>query len=142
MTSRQLPMHASLNCIVTCLWLVKHFRLHFRVTQQPPARFAFPCISSEVREEKPLTKTLARTDRSHLMCVLGQEHPSAACLHGPAEWKEGNRAHADHQVHMLITAHTCLSVGRALLGPCLHRKAVCNTHSDYNSSSLPKSRSA
>ncbi len=64
------------------------------------------------------------------MCIVGQENPFAARLHGPAEWKEGNRAHADHQVHMLITAHTCLSLGRAMSDNCLHFKALYGIHSD------------
>ena len=59
-------------------------------------------------------QTAAGTDRSHLICVLGQENRSAARLHGPAKWKVGDRAHTDHQVHMLITAHIYVTLGRAL----------------------------
>ena len=64
------------------------------------------------------------------MCIVGQEYPFAARLHGPAEWKEGNRAHADHQVHMLVTAHTRLSLGRAMSDNCLQFKTLYGTHSD------------
>ncbi len=65
------------------------------------------------------------------MCVSGEKDSSAARLHGPAEWQAGNWAHTDHQVHMLITAHICLSVDRALLDLCLHCKALYGTHSEH-----------
>ncbi len=65
------------------------------------------------------------------MCVLGQKCFSAAHLHGPAEWQAGNWAYTDHQVHVLITAHICLSVGRAVLKLCLHCEAVYGTHSEH-----------